>query len=148
MKIPYTHAVACIALILPLFANSLLVQAGEVALIVKTGEPGGRLLVKLVTEADGGDFPGGDGIRQRSPVPPGARSVAFSFSGLAAGRYALAVIHDLDGDGGLTQNLLKIPTEPYGFSNNARGMFGPPEFTAAAFSVPDEGEVAVEVTLK
>lgn len=45
---------------------------------------------------------------------------------LPAGRYAVAVFHDANGDGKLNTNLVGMPTEAYGFSNDARGVFGPP----------------------
>ncbi len=44
---------------------------------------------------------------------------------------AIAVFQDLDGNGQLSKNALGIPTEPYGFSNNVRGVLGPPTFQEA-----------------
>jgi len=44
---------------------------------------------------------------------------------------AVAVFQDLDGNGLLSKNAVGIPSEPYGFSNGARGLFGPPTFEAA-----------------
>lgn len=54
---------------------------------------------------------------------------------LPAGSYAIRVFHDVDGDGRLGTNAWGIPVEPYGFSNDAKGMMGPPSFEAAAFNV-------------
>jgi len=45
---------------------------------------------------------------------------------------AIAVYQDLDGNRRLTKSPLGIPVEPYGFSNDARGTFGPPSFQQAA----------------
>ena len=50
---------------------------------------------------------------------------------LPDGEYALAFLHDVNEDGKLNKNLIGIPTESYGFSNNARGTFGPPSFEEA-----------------
>jgi uncharacterized protein (DUF2141 family) len=50
---------------------------------------------------------------------------------------AIAVYQDLDSNDVLTKNGLGIPTEPYGFSNNARGTFGPPRFDKAQLTVTD-----------
>ncbi|MEQ8583476.1 MAG: DUF2141 domain-containing protein [Marinoscillum sp.] len=50
---------------------------------------------------------------------------------LPAGEYALAVFHDVNEDGKLNKNLIGIPTEHYGFSNNTRGAFGPPSYDQA-----------------
>lgn len=59
-------------------------------------------------------------------------------SGVAPGRYALAAYHDLNGDGQLNTNWVSRPTEPYGFSNQARGIFGPPAFDGAAVLVGEQ----------
>ncbi|MEM6689183.1 MAG: DUF2141 domain-containing protein [Planctomycetota bacterium] len=54
-------------------------------------------------------------------------------------KFAVAAYHDTDDDGSLSRNLLGIPTELYGFSNNARGLTGPPEFQQAAIDKPAPG---------
>jgi uncharacterized protein (DUF2141 family) len=58
---------------------------------------------------------------------------------VAPGSYALSAYHDLDGNGQLNTNLMGMPTEPYGFANNARGSFGPPSFQAARVALPEQG---------
>jgi len=50
---------------------------------------------------------------------------------LPPGNYAIASYHDENGNGKLDTNALGIPEEGYGFSNDARGMFGPPKFSEA-----------------
>ena len=42
---------------------------------------------------------------------------------------------DENNNGKLDKNLVGIPLEPYGFSNNARGFLGPPSFGDARFQV-------------
>jgi uncharacterized protein (DUF2141 family) len=60
---------------------------------------------------------------------------SITFHGLKPGSYAIRAFHDLNGDGKLNTNPFGIPTEPYAFSNNARGAMGPPGWDAAAFEV-------------
>jgi uncharacterized protein (DUF2141 family) len=55
------------------------------------------------------------------------------FEGIPPGTYALAVIHDENMNGKLDTNLLGIPTEGYGFSNDAKALLGAPSFSAASF---------------
>lgn len=57
---------------------------------------------------------------------------------LPPGTYALAIIHDEDKDGDL-DTFLGIPTEGLGCSNNAKGSFGPPPYSAARFTVGADG---------
>ena len=51
------------------------------------------------------------------------------------GRYGIIVFHDENDDGRLDKDMLGIPTEGYGFSNNARGFFSAPSFEDAAVTV-------------
>ncbi len=55
------------------------------------------------------------------------------FEDILPGTYALAVIHDENMNGKLDTNWLGIPIEGYGFSNDAKGLFGAPSFSAARF---------------
>lgn len=63
---------------------------------------------------------------------------------LPAGRYAVKLYHDANDNGELDRNLVGIPTEGYGFSNNA-GRRGPPSFEDAAVIVVDDMTIDIEV---
>jgi len=63
-----------------------------------------------------------------------ATKATCDFEDIAPGTYALAVIHDENRDGELATNLIGVPTEGYGFSNDAKGSLGAPSFEAASFS--------------
>ena len=54
---------------------------------------------------------------------------------LPPGKYAVGVFVDNNRNGKQDKNILGVPKEIYGFSNNARGTFGTPEFTEAAFDI-------------
>lgn len=54
---------------------------------------------------------------------------------LKPGKYAFRYFHDENGDTELGTNWLGIPNEGYGFSNNATGTFGPPDFEDTVFDV-------------
>ena len=58
-----------------------------------------------------------------------------AFNGLAPGDYGLKVYHDANGNGELDTTSFGMPIEAYGFSNDARGRFGPARWNKAAFSV-------------
>jgi uncharacterized protein (DUF2141 family) len=60
------------------------------------------------------------------------------FQAIPPGTYALAVIHDENSNGELDTNLFGIPTEGYGFSNDATALLGTPSFSAARFSYNGE----------
>jgi len=60
------------------------------------------------------------------------------FEDMPKGTYALAVVHDKNMNGKLDTNFMGIPTEGYGFSNNAKALLSAPSFSAASF--PYDGE--------
>ena len=64
--------------------------------------------------------------------------VTILFNDLVPGVYAISAFQDIDGDKKLSTNLIGLPTEPFGFSNDARGSFGPPDFEDAAFNIQDD----------
>lgn len=61
------------------------------------------------------------------------REARCDFADIAPGTYALAVIHDENMNGKLDTKVLGIPTEGYGFSNDAAAFLGSPSFSAASF---------------
>jgi uncharacterized protein (DUF2141 family) len=65
---------------------------------------------------------------------------------LPNGNYAIAVFHDANENGKLDKNFLGVPTEKYGFSNNAMGSFGPPDFEDCVVKV--EGDKEISINLK
>lgn len=69
-------------------------------------------------------------------VPPGERA---HFTDLAAGRYAVSLYQDENGNGSLDRKMFGMPAEPHGFANDAKGSFGPPAFDAASVEVPASG---------
>ncbi len=88
-------------------------------------------------------FPSGDAVASAHRELAGAGTLRFVIRDLAPGRYALTAFHDENGNGDLDTGLFGIPTEGYGFGNDAKATFGPPDFDAAAVNVGDTSEVAV-----
>jgi len=58
---------------------------------------------------------------------------------LLAGDYAVAVFHDANRNGDLDRNIIGLPTEAYGFSNGARGKYGPAKWGDARVQVGGSG---------
>jgi uncharacterized protein (DUF2141 family) len=63
------------------------------------------------------------------------------------GRYCIASFQDLNNNEKIDTNFVGVPKEPYGFSRNARGRFGPPAFDDMAFDV-GEGTKKMEIRLE
>jgi uncharacterized protein (DUF2141 family) len=69
----------------------------------------------------------------------------MTFIGIIPGKYAIRYFQDENGNGELDKNKLGIPTEGYGFSNNAYGMFGPKPFKDWLFEVNDDKELVLKI---
>lgn len=54
--------------------------------------------------------------------------------GLPAGTYAFSLYQDENGNGKLDTAAFGIPTEKFGFSNDAQGVMGPPSYEKCCFS--------------
>jgi uncharacterized protein (DUF2141 family) len=137
---------AVVATVLMIFAQGVF-AADLVVTVANIQDGSGQVLVGLF-DSDAA-FPK-QALQGRS-VPAIQRdadgSLKISFAGLPAGTYAVSAIHDKDMNGKLTTNLLGIPTEPYGFSGQGSGRFGPPAYPDVSFRVP-EGGTAVTIQIK
>jgi uncharacterized protein (DUF2141 family) len=61
--------------------------------------------------------------------------------GLPIGAIAVAVFHDLNGNGELDQTLVGIPKEPYAFSQKLKSKWRPPQFEDVKIEVKQAGQV-------
>lgn len=86
---------------------------------------------------------------EKTPVESAKSSVTgprmrFVFANMAPGTYAVKLYHDENDNGKLDTNMLGIPSEGYGFSNDKR-MMGEPDFNQSMFVI--DGETALQITL-
>lgn len=88
-----------------------------------------------------------DRVFQGKNIKPQGNSIQAQFNGLKPGKYAVAVYHDENNNGDLDTNLVGIPNEAYGFSNNASGLFGPPAFEDAGFEIWDNQPLIIEINI-
>lgn len=93
-------------------------------------------VIRACMTADPVRFPRciGDAAAYRLVVPA-AGSAELTFRHVAPGRYAIALLHDENGNGKADRALSMIPKEGFGFSRDAPVRMGPPKFDAAAFEV-------------
>lgn len=75
------------------------------------------------------------------------RQAVCIFSGVSPGDYAVSVFHDENANGILDRNLIGIPKEGVGASNDAVAKSGPPKFDDARFSYQG-GQQTLTIHLK
>lgn len=128
-----------LALFLIAFSSALVAQDGFYDIIVKVEgiqKQEGKIFVALFDSKE--NFLGkrlGGGSK-----PVDGNSLVFTFKSMESGTYAISIFHDKNGNGEFDSNFMGIPTEPYAFSNNAKGMFGPPKYEECKFDVLAENK--------
>lgn len=75
------------------------------------------------------------------------KTVSKSFYGLPAGKYAVAIVHDENGNRKLDTNFFGIPKEGFGISNNPTVSIqtGTPAFSKSSFSVSKNTTVNISI---
>ena len=63
---------------------------------------------------------------------------------LPVGVYAVSFYIDSNNNQKLDYNFLGVPTEQFGFSNNAMGFFGSPSFDQASFRIDKESKITLK----
>jgi len=69
----------------------------------------------------------------------------IEFTNLEKREYAFSLFHDVNDNKKLDSNFLGIPKEPYGFSNNKKGSFGPPKFESTKFSLTENQHIKLNI---
>ena len=77
----------------------------------------------------------GAGCPYTARAPAAAGTVALAISDIPPGTYAVQTFHDANDNFDIDRNLLGLPREGMGFSNDAPMRFGPPQFDDAAIEI-------------
>lgn len=94
----------------------------------------------------------------RGTIPIDGKSIRWSFEwnresdATGPRQLAISAHHDRNENEELDKNLVGMPTEPYGFSNNPKRGYGPPKFEQVAVIQPDDASLSspwrIEITIK
>jgi uncharacterized protein (DUF2141 family) len=63
------------------------------------------------------------------------QEVQVVFTNLPYGSYGVSLYHDENANNKMDKNVMGIPKEAYGFSNNAKGFFGKPSYKDVVFQL-------------
>jgi uncharacterized protein (DUF2141 family) len=124
----------CEAADLTITIEKLRSSQGQVLLCVFSGE-----------SSDPAEFPDctkGRPVRTAKTAISGNK-VVISFKGLKDGVYAVAAVHDENGNGQLDTNFIGIPVEGIAISNNPR-LFGKPKFSEGQFDLKGNASIAID----
>jgi len=128
-----------------LAAGSLLFQpSGNLSIKVSNISPvEGKLYIAIYTSAD--TYMDLEKTAFQKVADIESETETIIIENIPDGEYAVTVFQDLNANGELDTRGFGIPKEPYGFSNDARGSFGPPKFKTAKFDF--SGDLEINITL-
>ena len=75
------------------------------------------------------------------------QQVQVIFTNLPYGGYGVSLYHDENANGKMDKNAMGIPKEAYGFSNNAKGFFGKPNYKDVTFQL-NSAEMQIAINLE
>lgn len=81
-------------------------------------------------------------------VPAAGGMATCVFESVAPGEYAIAVVHDTNGNGQADTNMLGMPTEGIGVSNNVLPRMSAPTFEASRFTLAPRQRVQLTISLR
>ncbi|MBW1781781.1 MAG: DUF2141 domain-containing protein [Deltaproteobacteria bacterium] len=139
--------ITSIMVLFMLCASTLYAQTGTLTVTVNRidAEKGGKVNIGIY---DAKGFPEIGKQLHGIDLDINGPSATYVFKDIPVGKYAIAVFQDENMDGKLNKNIMGIPKEPYGFSKNKYGMFGPPKFKDVSFEVTKESPVLLTINLK
>ena len=70
---------------------------------------------------------------------------SLKFKDLPPGTYAIAALHDANSNGKMDTNIIGIPKEDYGASNDAFARFGPPKYKDAKFEISGDKAITIKM---
>ena len=105
----------------------------------------GQVMVAMFSAQQKSFFPkGGKEAFCYQVTPRQEKKTTLVCKDVPPGQYAAFAFYDANNNGEMDHNLIGLPKEKFGFSNGAKGSFGPPDFDDAVFSV-DQGSVVVSI---
>ena len=135
----------CAFFLSALLAATAGAQAAELTVVLQdVRAQTGLIKVALVDSQAGWD--GKAAPVQATGAPPSGEQATFVFKDLKPGAYAVLITHDENGNGQLDTNMMGMPVEGYGFSNNPRVM-RKPTWDEARFELAGEA-ARIDVALR
>lgn len=107
-------------------------------------EPIGQIGCSLFAGPDG--FPMDNSKARTHWLPADAKGVSCRFTDVVAGRYAVSVAHDRNGNRRVDTNFVGLPIEQWGVSRNARPTLRAPRFDEAVLEIAaDAAELVIDI---
>ena len=119
-------------------------RAGEILVHVDHVSPKGGIVSAALF--DRADYHHNNHPLASRNVPARFPSTTFTFRHVRPGFYAIKMFQDIHRNGKFDTDVLGLPLEPYGFSNNATPFLSEPGFNATRFRV-GRGQTVITIRL-
>ncbi|MCX8149609.1 MAG: DUF2141 domain-containing protein [Thermaurantimonas aggregans] len=117
--------------------------SGQILIVefeIQSAKDNGKVYLRLKNEQNS--------TVKESIIPVENKKATIRYTDLTPGNYSVEAFHDQNNNGKLDTNPFGIPREPYGFSNNVRGSFGPPDFELTLFQVSGMTTTKIRILLR
>ncbi|WP_409772474.1 DUF2141 domain-containing protein [Thermaurantimonas sp.] len=117
--------------------------SGQILIVefeIQSTKDNGKVYLRLKNEQNS--------VVKESIIPVENKKATIRYTDLTPGNYSVEAFHDQNNNGKLDTNPFGIPREPYGFSNNVRGNFGPPDFELTLFQVSGMTTTKIRILLR
>jgi uncharacterized protein (DUF2141 family) len=108
------------------------VKAKKLSIKISNIQNKGKTLYVGIYRA-GDEFPEFNNFWKNTKVTTTGNEMTVEFE-VPYGDYAVAISHDLNGNGKLDKNFFGYPSEPFGFSNNFKPTLSSPDFSNCKFT--------------
>lgn len=105
-------------------------------------KPTGAMMIAIANSDQ--SFSGKTANFKEFKIPVTQASMKINLGDLPAGDYAVKLYQDENDNGQMDSNMLGIPSEGYGFSNNG-GAMGQPDFKDAKFSISQDTVISIHL---
>jgi uncharacterized protein (DUF2141 family) len=119
------------------------VQAADLTVVLRDVRAQTGLVKVALVDSQAG-WEGQAAPVQATGGPPDGETATYVFKDVAPGPYAVMITHDENGNGKLDTNLIGMPVEGYGFSNNPRVM-RKPTWDEARFDLASDQSIDISL---
>lgn len=126
---------------LTLISVEIFAQHKIEVIVTNVGEVKGNMMVAVYNNE--GDFMKKHYDVKKAKIT--GKEVVVVFENVKPGEYAVTLFQDLNENLKLDTNLIGMPKEPYGFSNNVMGNMGPPSFEQAKVKVDEDKKLSINL---
>lgn len=112
--------------------------------VAAIADDAGHVLIELLNSQEAYEDSGSP-VQQWSVSVSGNNEITVEAADIAPGTYGVRAMHHINDNVSMDTNLIGMPREAYGVSNNARGNFGPAKWKDIAFTLTGDTHIDIHL---